>query len=307
MAYTPTERLGIYATGFLVNEKFGWIFREQPIEDWGIDAQIEVVDGGKPTGRLIAAQIKSGESWFNEELEDGFVYRGVQRHLEYWRCHSLPVVLILYNPKSRIAYWQVVHDEDVECTGSGWKILVPKCRQLEKATAGELRKIALPDYSKRRKFDYLSSLLNGFATQSKGSFSRLPILYASLFAADQQICVLSPYIDLEMVNALAMASTSAKVQALVNKFTDSSINIGQLQVAFPNLDIRIPKSDSAQLHAKIIIIDSTLAIHGSANLTTWSWKNATELHFSTTDPELVNNAQHQFDQLSTVLSLSTWL
>jgi hypothetical protein len=36
--------LGIYATGFLVNEKFGWIFREQPIEDWGIDAQIEVFD-----------------------------------------------------------------------------------------------------------------------------------------------------------------------------------------------------------------------------------------------------------------------
>jgi Domain of unknown function (DUF4365) len=47
-----TERHGIYAVGLIVHEQLGWIFREQPIEDWGIDAQIEVVDESGPTGRL---------------------------------------------------------------------------------------------------------------------------------------------------------------------------------------------------------------------------------------------------------------
>lgn len=48
-----------------------WLFREQPTEDYGIDAHTEVVDGEEVTGRLLALQIKSGSSWFNEPAPGG--------------------------------------------------------------------------------------------------------------------------------------------------------------------------------------------------------------------------------------------
>ena len=30
----------------------GWFFREQTVSDFGIDAQVEIVEGDKPVGRL---------------------------------------------------------------------------------------------------------------------------------------------------------------------------------------------------------------------------------------------------------------
>ena len=69
-----TDRVGVQ----IVGERFelaGYIFREQTVSDYGIDAQIEVVDGDIVTGKLIALQIKSGISWFKEESEEGYIYR----------------------------------------------------------------------------------------------------------------------------------------------------------------------------------------------------------------------------------------
>ena len=44
--------------------------RTQP-EDYGIDAHAEVVDGEDMRGRLLALQIKSGNSWFREAAAEG--------------------------------------------------------------------------------------------------------------------------------------------------------------------------------------------------------------------------------------------
>jgi hypothetical protein len=50
----------------LIEDELGWLFRNQPTEDYGIDAHVEVVDGENVRGRLLALQIKSGTSWFKE-------------------------------------------------------------------------------------------------------------------------------------------------------------------------------------------------------------------------------------------------
>lgn len=55
-------RLGVSAVSSIVQEDLKWIFREQPKDDFGIDAYIEICDKGKPTGRLIAVQIKIGRA-----------------------------------------------------------------------------------------------------------------------------------------------------------------------------------------------------------------------------------------------------
>ena len=47
-----------------------WLFRRQLESDFGIDAQVEVVEDGRPTGQLVAIQIKSGASFFRVRGRD---------------------------------------------------------------------------------------------------------------------------------------------------------------------------------------------------------------------------------------------
>jgi Domain of unknown function (DUF4365) len=132
-----TERIGVTGTQ-LIFEKLGWIFREQPIEDYGIDAHVEVVESNLATGKLIALQIKSGKSYFKEKASDGFVFRGDIEHLEYWKKHSLPVLVVLYHTDDEIAYWQVVNSVNVQKTEKAWKLIVPFNQKIDK---GSLEKI----------------------------------------------------------------------------------------------------------------------------------------------------------------------
>ena len=95
-----TERRGVNAIEAVFLNDFKWIFREQAVSDFGIDAQAEVVEFDKPTGKLMALQIKIGASYFRKHGED-FIFYGEQRHLDYWLGHSLPVFLILHDPGPR--------------------------------------------------------------------------------------------------------------------------------------------------------------------------------------------------------------
>jgi hypothetical protein len=52
--------MGVSAASMLF-EAWGWLFREQPIEDYGIDAHVEPMDGPEqPSRQLLALQIKAG-------------------------------------------------------------------------------------------------------------------------------------------------------------------------------------------------------------------------------------------------------
>ena len=85
-----TDRSGVHAVGLIFSKELNWIFREQTVSDYGIDAHAEIKDDeGNPTGKLIALQIKSGKSYFIKK-GDGYVYRGKIRHLKYWESHCLP-------------------------------------------------------------------------------------------------------------------------------------------------------------------------------------------------------------------------
>jgi HEAT repeat protein len=145
MSHSPISRQGIHGVGLIVSAELKWIFRELEVEDWGIDGLIEVVDRGLPTGRLFAVQIKCGESYFREENEQGFIYRGERRHLSYWRGYSLPVVLVLYDPRSGQAFWQVVRNDIVQETTRRWKLVVPRSQLLGRVSIDPLKAVAQPD------------------------------------------------------------------------------------------------------------------------------------------------------------------
>ena len=125
MAKPQTERLGVSALEYFFSEN-GWLFREQTTHDYGIDAHVEIVADQRPTGKLIALQIKAGTSFFSEEANGAYVFRTNDKHLAYWIAHSMPVVVILYNPETKQAYWQHVSKQTVLTTGKGWKLSVPK-------------------------------------------------------------------------------------------------------------------------------------------------------------------------------------
>ena len=107
-------RIGVLGVGQLITEELGWIFREQTVEDYGIDAHIELCLDGKPTGQLIAARIKCGDSWFARQNQEGYRFTDEIRHLDYWLSHSLPVILILYNHHTHTAVWTPVEKSRVD-------------------------------------------------------------------------------------------------------------------------------------------------------------------------------------------------
>lgn len=139
-----TERLGVSKLEFYFSSH-GWLFREQMIHDYGIDAHIEIVNDAYPTGDLIAIQIKSGMSFFSEETEEAYIFRTEDKHISYWSNHSLPVILVLYNPDADVLLWQVINETTVVSTGKGWKIEVPKSNVLNENSLRELSTLTQPE------------------------------------------------------------------------------------------------------------------------------------------------------------------
>jgi len=135
-----TDRVGVQAVGEQF-ERAGYIFREQTVSDYGIDAQIEVVEGETVTGKLIALQIKTGSSWFKETTSQGYVFRGDNEHLKYWIEHSLPVLIILHDPETHLSYWQSIKTESVIPTGKGWKIIVPENQRINPGMDVDLKRL----------------------------------------------------------------------------------------------------------------------------------------------------------------------
>lgn len=122
--------------------KLSFIFREQPIEDYGIDAHIEVMENDKATGKLIALQIKSGDSFFKEKTNDNIVFRGEMKHLSYWVSHSLPVMLVLYNIEEKIAYWEIINKDKIIKTAKNWKLHIPLTQQINISSVNLIKQFA---------------------------------------------------------------------------------------------------------------------------------------------------------------------
>lgn len=144
-----TDRLGVSRLDHFFSEH-GWLFREQLWHDFGIDAQVEVVEKGKAAGELIAIQIKSGASYFSEQTETSFVLRADDNHIRYWSRHSLTVIVVMYNPDTDSLYWEHVSEATVSSTGTGWRIDVPKTKVLSGDSLPELRRLMQPPAYIRR-------------------------------------------------------------------------------------------------------------------------------------------------------------
>jgi len=127
--YTPTAKQGNIGVGIVsrIVEGFGWLFKKNPQEfDFGIDGQIEIVSAnGAVTGQMLACQIKCGKSYLMESDRWGYVYRGETKHFNYLANYPVPVIIVLCDPDSGEAFWEVFHAGDTRPTESGWRMTVP--------------------------------------------------------------------------------------------------------------------------------------------------------------------------------------
>lgn len=286
-----TARIGVYAVGSIVTQDLQWIFREQPIEDYGIDAHIEICFDGKPTGRLIAAQIKSGESWFSSKSQDGFIYTGSKRHLEYWTSHSLPVILILFNPIVKKAFWVPVETDRITVVEECWKITVPFISYFDLSAIEMLKLFALPDYRKRRE---LKEIIHKFSYQQTVSIGIGEFLDA-LNKTEYYLDLVFPFIDTAFFWVLKTLSCRIRIRLITNTLIIKELvpEILRYMDESPRFEVRMCND----LHAKYLIMDGKIIIYGSSNLTQNQWRQDYNKILATDDQIIIEEFSEQFHQL----------
>lgn len=114
----------------IFNNEFGWIPRSQEESDEGIDLHVEVCDKGQPTGRLLSVQVKTGPSFFKIIEKDNVAFPFGKTHYDYWMAYSLPVLVVLHNPRDGRTIWQIVSRDTCISTGKRWKVLIPFTQEL---------------------------------------------------------------------------------------------------------------------------------------------------------------------------------
>lgn len=195
MIKPKTERLGIaFLDGFFAEN--GWIFREQSILDYGIDAHAEIVENEYPSGKLIAIQSKSGLSFFEKPNDNSFQFYPEEKHVQYWLGHYLPVILVLYHPEQKQAYWQIVIEENVVSTGKGWKIYVPKDNNFSNAAdclkkfsslfESHINKIVYKAIGRETNPEVIESLRKAITALAQGKTHATPSQIDAAFAALRQ-------------------------------------------------------------------------------------------------------------------------
>ncbi|MER8746598.1 DUF4365 domain-containing protein [Mesorhizobium sp. M1004] len=124
---------GVNAVEAIFLNTFGWVFRPQPVADFGIDAEVEQADFGHPNGKILKLQIKSGASYFREKKGGNYIFRGESRLLRYWLNHNVPVFVILHNPETGLIIWQKVDANRRQETKKGWAMDIPEANTLDES------------------------------------------------------------------------------------------------------------------------------------------------------------------------------
>ena len=138
-----TDREGVSLASLKISQT-GHIVREQPTSDFGIDAIIEIKADGVATGRLIAIQIKSGTSYFENKTSTGTWHRVKSKHRDLWLNHSLPVLVVLCDIEKQKCYYELVDKATLVPAGLNWKIHILDEKVLERQSAKDLIDLASP-------------------------------------------------------------------------------------------------------------------------------------------------------------------
>lgn len=120
------DRIGISLLSLKIEQELKWIFREQTVNDFGIDAIIEEVNDGNPTGKLIAVQVKSGLGNVVINKDGDFDFYFNQIHYDYWLGHNIPVIMVICNTNANEMYWTSISERYIKRTSKNYKLTINK-------------------------------------------------------------------------------------------------------------------------------------------------------------------------------------
>lgn len=124
--------------------QLGFLFRDTTKSDYGIDAFVELIEATSDptvsyaTGRLLAVQVKCGETVAREHSDSYRLYC-TPANVNYWKRHSLPVVVIYCDPQTGACFWVQVADHHLRFARVNWVLTIPKANKLEDAKAALTR------------------------------------------------------------------------------------------------------------------------------------------------------------------------
>ncbi len=150
-----TGEKGVTIFKGIVENDLGWIFRRNHQEnDFGIDGFIDIISEKREvTGKSLAVQIKCGLSFFNEKNDIGWLFRGEDKHLNYFLNFQIPVLVVLINPNDKTAYWEKVTIENTSKKVNSWTITVPQNQLIEYSSKEKLKGIVGPTTDYVSQFD----------------------------------------------------------------------------------------------------------------------------------------------------------
>ncbi|MBZ5482418.1 DUF4365 domain-containing protein [Bacillus sp. T_4] len=139
------ENLGL-AQVHAVCANMNAIWRPTTGNDLGIDGIIEFLEEGKSvsTGLMVGVQVKSGPSYFQHEQGNNYAYYPKQSNVTYWKNYILPVILVMYKPKStgekELCLFSPIKSQITNETNN--KLLISKDKDFEPSVRQELINLA---------------------------------------------------------------------------------------------------------------------------------------------------------------------
>jgi hypothetical protein len=169
---TATERQGLNIVRDLVAD-MGFLFRDLPSQDFGIDGQLEIVDvsgdgGQHATGKIVSIQVKCGLSYFAHDDDTAWSVYLPESTVNYWRSHSVPVLLVIVDPTRRQAYWAQGDSTEHQATKKGFRITVSKLSVFDGASRDAIRELAEHTTAEGRRLARLEADLPLIATAVAG-------------------------------------------------------------------------------------------------------------------------------------------
>ena len=134
------ERKGVNAvdSAFL---DMGWVFRETPHTDYGIDGDVEIRKNGELTGKHLALQIKSGDSYLKENKNGKITFYIDEWHYKYWLQYDRPVIILFYDDQSSNVIWEQVRLANIQNTTKQFKIEICPSKTLSRESIDEMQNI----------------------------------------------------------------------------------------------------------------------------------------------------------------------
>jgi hypothetical protein len=146
---TPIEKEGVGIVTTLAARQrqrngLGFIYRNQPEADAGIDGHIEITNPVtcEYTGKLVGVQIKTGQSFFRKPTKNGWTVHIPRSTVEYWRRYAVPVILTLVNVDEGAAYWTLGSSDNVLSTKKSYRFHVPQSQRLDASSADAIAELA---------------------------------------------------------------------------------------------------------------------------------------------------------------------